>query len=48
MSEKKKIKYSKKTKGVQPLPWWCSDQGCDAQSLRSENRFLALGPQVFK
>ena len=23
------------------MPWWCSGQGCGAQSLWSENRFLA-------
>ena len=26
------------------MPWWCSCQGCLAQSLRSENRFLAWAP----
>ena len=35
------IKQSKKSAGVQPLPWWCGGEGCGAQSLRSENRFLA-------
>ena len=29
---------------MQPLPRWCSGQGCGAQSLRSENRFLAWAP----
>ena len=40
---KKRIKQSKKTKAVKPLSWWCSGQGCGAQSL-SENRFLAWAP----
>ena len=26
------------------MPWWCSGEGCGAQSLRSENRFLAWVP----
>ena len=26
------------------MPWWCSGQGCGAQSPRSGNRFL--GPQL--
>ena len=43
-SEKKGLSRVIKTQGVQPLPWWCSGQGCDAQSLRSENRFRAWAP----
>ena len=26
------------------MPWWCSGQGCGAQRLRSENRYLAWAP----
>ena len=29
---------------MQPLPRWWSGRGCGAQSLRSENRFLAWAP----
>ena len=44
--EKKELstKKSKKIKGAQPLPWWCSGQGCGAQSLMNEYRFLRWVP----